>query len=121
MAKDIKVEEAKSWDDEEAAYNISYLDTRCEYEKVAEIKRLRGDKDAVAEVVTNGVETVGGISPDTGPGDSALSSDMTAQEVSDWVGDDVVRAGQALQLEMERDEPRKGLTSHLEKLTEVES
>ena len=94
MARDIDVEQAATWSDEEFAENITYL-------------RYRNREAAIARAMI--------IRGETAP--SSLNSNMTAQEVWAWVGDDVMRAQEALEAEQDRDEePRKGLSANLQKL-----
>ena len=42
MAKEIDVEQAKSWSKEEAEYNIKYLEDRNRFAQVDRIRELRG-------------------------------------------------------------------------------
>lgn len=42
MAREINVEEAASWDDQEAADNIQYLEVRARYPELARVAELRG-------------------------------------------------------------------------------
>lgn len=44
MAREINVEEAASWDDQEAAENIQYLEVRARYPELARVKELRGEE-----------------------------------------------------------------------------
>ena len=92
MARTINVEEAASWSDEETKENLKYLELRTRFTEMARVRELRGESDSE---------------------DTALES-MTAKEVAEWVGDDRERAQRALAAEQQRDEPRKGLTEHLE-------
>lgn len=102
MTKEINVEEAASWDDDEATYNLTYLEQRDRFKDAARVRELRGDGEGEA------------------PQSSHPLDGLSAQDVMDWVGDDEDRAAVALQFEGEQEEPRKGLTARLEKMTETD-
>ena len=94
MTKEINVEEAKKWDDEEAALNDRYL-------------RDRG-RDAEAD---RALELRGGTP--TGPSGDAVP-EGNIDEVMAWVGDDPARAQQALDAENDSANPRVTLVESLE-------
>lgn len=100
MAKEIDVQEAPSWNEEEAAYNIKYLEDRNRYDEAQAVRDARGNGKAAPQ---QGTHPLDGLS---------------AQDVMDWVGEDVERAAQALDYEGKQDEPRKGLSERLTKMVE---
>lgn len=110
--KEINVEEAASWSQEEADYNIMYLSQRAKDDEIARIRAIRG-----GEVDPEPVEVQAEVLEDEGNGMPDFAH-MKADDVLDWVGDDTVRAGQAYSAEMERDKPRKGVVEELEALME---
>lgn len=101
MAKEINVEEAADWSDEEAAYNITYLEQRNRYDEAQAVRDARGDGGSKAE-----------------PTSSHPLEGLSAQDVMDWVKEDVDRAREALEFEGTQDEQRKGLTERLTKMVE---
>jgi phosphosulfolactate synthase (CoM biosynthesis protein A) len=98
VMKEIDVEEAASWSEEEAQYNIHYLETRTRYVEAARARELRTNVE---------------VGPDTPP---EYNPEWTAKEVVAWVGDDLNKAATALEFEGQRPEPRKGLTEWLESI-----
>lgn len=115
MTKEINVEDATEWDDEEAEYNVAYLQARNRYDEANAILEARGeDKGPVPEDTS--VQLEGGVEPAAAPA-SELEG-MTVDEVLDWVDEDAVRAAQALAHENEQDKPRKGVVEELEALLE---
>lgn len=94
MSKEINVEEAKKWSNEEAEANLSYLRQREMNKEVARIEELRGVESAPSD---DGIDV----------------SDMNVDEVLDWVGDDLDRARQALDAE-NMDKGRTTLVEALE-------
>lgn len=77
MTKQIDVEEAKSWDEEEAQLNIEYLTARNRVAEVDRINELRGGKTPKAE----------------------FDFDSKIDDVLAWVSKDSERAGIALKAE----------------------
>lgn len=104
--KDINIEEAASWSDEEAAENLAWLrDRPWRYDEVNRILELRG----------------GEPDPPAGEGDpeqpSGFDFNSTKKEVLEWVGDDAERAEQALEAEQSKgDDARVTLVEALEEL-----
>lgn len=110
--KEINVEDAKKWDDEEAAYNVQYLQSRSRYDEANAILAARGE-DAGPTPEDTSIQLEGGAEPAASELDG-----MTVDEVLDWVDDDPVRAAQALAHENDQDKPRKGVVEELEALLE---
>lgn len=94
MSREVNAEEAASWNDEEAAENMAYLESRARLVELARARQLRGDE---------------GVGGDTG----FSFEGATAKEVMEWVGEDPARAAQALEYE-NANEQRVKLTERLE-------
>lgn len=75
--KEINVEDAKSWDEEEAQLNIEYLSARGRLDEVNRINELRGGETPKAE----------------------FDFDAKIDDVLAWVSQDSGRAGIALKAE----------------------
>lgn len=97
MSKEINVEEAADWDDEEAALNDRYLRDRGRDAEADKANEIRGDKSTNPDA--SGPETV---------------PEGNIDAVLDWVGDDPERAKQALDAENASEKPRVSLTDALE-------
>lgn len=115
MSKEIELADAQDWSDEEAADNIRYLEDRTRYEEANQVRQARAGQTAS--------ETAEGSNQDPEPSAEPTPqqpqvdlTEMTAQQVSEWVGDDPERARVALAMEQQRDEPRKKLSEALERL-----
>ena len=106
--KEINVEEAASWSDEEAAYNLQYLSQRSRYEEMDRINAIRGGAPAQA---VEEVQAEVLAEPNVLEG-------MSVDDVLHWVDDDPVKAAEALAFENERPKPRKGVVEELTTLLE---
>lgn len=119
MAKQIDVSEAASWSDEEATFNVKYLNDRSRWDEANEILRIRGE--AVPEPDPDVDPSGEAIKPSEGPdapdpNARPVFSQLTAKEVIAYVDDDPIRASEALQAEMEAEKTRPKLIEQLEKI-----
>lgn len=118
MAKQIDVSQATEWSDEEAAYNVRYLQDRTRYAEADAILAARSgtpvplpDEDVPEPIKPSQAEG----SPD--PNAKPDTTKMNPKEVMTYVDKDAVRAGEALVAEIESEKSRPRLIEQLEKLT----
>jgi hypothetical protein len=104
MAREIKVEEAASWSQEETEKNLAYLEARVRWAEIRRVNELRAE--GAEESSTTAAEA----------GSDVWFSEATAKEVAEWVGDDRERAQEAYNREQAKDKPRVKLTERLEQV-----
>lgn len=118
MAKQIDVSQATEWSDEEAAFNVGYLRDRTRYAEADAILAARSGQpvppadEQVPEPIKPS-QAEGSPDPNAKPD----TTKMSMKEVMNYVDKDAVRAGEALQAELESETDRPKLIEQLEKLT----
>lgn len=96
---------------EEAKNAVRWLRDRGRDEDASRVAEVAGVHETPSEPPTDPGQVPVAPAPEGLP---EGFSNFNVDEVLDWVGEDSVRAGLALQAELERDNPRKGVTDVLE-------